>query len=71
MKAILERPDVAAQLAAGGAEPAPQPPEEFAAFTRAERAKWKDGGAEVGNAHRMRQAEDRLTRRGVACKRRS
>jgi tripartite-type tricarboxylate transporter receptor subunit TctC len=41
VKAILERPDVAAQLAAVGAEPAPQPPEEFAAFTRAERAKWK------------------------------
>jgi tripartite-type tricarboxylate transporter receptor subunit TctC len=41
VKAILERPDVAAQLAAGGAEPAPQSPEEFAAFTRAERAKWK------------------------------
>ena len=41
VKAILERPDVAAQLAAGGAEPAPQPPEEFSAFTRAERAKWK------------------------------
>jgi tripartite-type tricarboxylate transporter receptor subunit TctC len=41
VKAILERPDVAAQLAAGGAEPAPQPPAEFAAFTRAERAKWK------------------------------
>jgi len=40
-KAILERPDVATQLAAVGAEPAPQPPEEFAAFTRAERAKWK------------------------------
>jgi tripartite-type tricarboxylate transporter receptor subunit TctC len=41
VKAILERPDVAAQLAAGGAEPAPQSPEEFLAFTRAERAKWK------------------------------
>jgi tripartite-type tricarboxylate transporter receptor subunit TctC len=41
VKAILERPDVASQLAAGGAEPAPQSPEEFAAFTRAERAKWK------------------------------
>jgi tripartite-type tricarboxylate transporter receptor subunit TctC len=41
VKAILERPDVATQLAAVGAEPAPQPPEEFAAFTRAERAKWK------------------------------
>jgi tripartite-type tricarboxylate transporter receptor subunit TctC len=41
VKVILERPDVATQLAAVGAEPAPQPPEEFAAFTRAERAKWK------------------------------
>jgi tripartite-type tricarboxylate transporter receptor subunit TctC len=41
VKAILARPDVAAQLAAGGAEPAPQSPEEFLAFTRAERAKWK------------------------------
>jgi tripartite-type tricarboxylate transporter receptor subunit TctC len=41
VKAILERPDVAKQLAAVGAEPAPQPPEEFAAFTRDERAKWK------------------------------
>jgi tripartite-type tricarboxylate transporter receptor subunit TctC len=41
-KAILERPDVAAQLAAVGAEPAPLPPDEFAAFARSERAKWKD-----------------------------
>jgi tripartite-type tricarboxylate transporter receptor subunit TctC len=41
VKTILDRPDVATQLAAVGAEPAPQPPEEFAAFTRAERAKWK------------------------------
>ncbi|MBV9970292.1 MAG: tripartite tricarboxylate transporter substrate binding protein [Xanthobacteraceae bacterium] len=41
VKAILERPDVAAQLAAVGAEPAPQPPDDFAAFARAERAKWK------------------------------
>jgi tripartite-type tricarboxylate transporter receptor subunit TctC len=41
VKAILERPDVATQLAAVGAEPAAQPPEEFAAFARAERAKWK------------------------------
>jgi tripartite-type tricarboxylate transporter receptor subunit TctC len=41
VKIILERPDVAAQLASVGAEPAPLSPEEFAAFTRAERAKWK------------------------------
>jgi len=41
-KAILARPDVAAQLAAVGAEPMPLPPDEFAAFTRAERAKWKE-----------------------------
>jgi len=41
-KAILARPDVSTQLAAVGAEPAPLPPDEFAAFTRAERAKWKE-----------------------------
>jgi tripartite-type tricarboxylate transporter receptor subunit TctC len=41
-KAILTRPDVSAQLAAVGAEPTPLPPDEFAAFTRAERAKWKE-----------------------------
>jgi tripartite-type tricarboxylate transporter receptor subunit TctC len=41
-KAILERPDVATQLAAVGAEPAPLPPDEFAVFGRAERAKWKE-----------------------------
>jgi tripartite-type tricarboxylate transporter receptor subunit TctC len=41
-KAILARPDVTAQLAAVGAEPAPLPPDEFAAFARAERAKWKE-----------------------------
>jgi tripartite-type tricarboxylate transporter receptor subunit TctC len=41
-EAILERPDVATQLAAVGAEPAPLPPDEFAAFARAERAKWKE-----------------------------
>jgi tripartite-type tricarboxylate transporter receptor subunit TctC len=41
-KAILARPDVATQLAAVGAEPAPLPPDEFAAFARAERAKWKE-----------------------------
>jgi tripartite-type tricarboxylate transporter receptor subunit TctC len=42
VKAILERPDVTAQLTAVGAEPAPQPPDEFVAFGRAERAKWKE-----------------------------
>jgi tripartite-type tricarboxylate transporter receptor subunit TctC len=42
VKAILERPDVAAQLTAVGAEPAPLPPDAFAAFARAERAKWKE-----------------------------
>jgi tripartite-type tricarboxylate transporter receptor subunit TctC len=41
-KAILARADVAAQLGALGAEPAPLPPDEFAAFGRAERAKWKE-----------------------------
>jgi tripartite-type tricarboxylate transporter receptor subunit TctC len=41
-KAILARPDVATQLAAVGAEPAPLPPDEFAAFARTERAKWKE-----------------------------
>ena len=41
-KAILARPDVATQLAAVGAEPAPLPPDEFVAFARAERAKWKE-----------------------------
>jgi tripartite-type tricarboxylate transporter receptor subunit TctC len=42
VKAVLERPDVAMQLASVGAEPAPLPAEEFAAFARAERAKWKE-----------------------------
>jgi tripartite-type tricarboxylate transporter receptor subunit TctC len=42
VKAILERPDVTAQLTAVGAEPAPLPPDEFVAFGRAERAKWKE-----------------------------
>jgi tripartite-type tricarboxylate transporter receptor subunit TctC len=41
-KAILIRPDVAAQLLAVGAEPTPLPPDEFTAFARAERAKWKE-----------------------------
>jgi tripartite-type tricarboxylate transporter receptor subunit TctC len=42
VKAILERPDVAAQLTAVGADPAPLPPDAFTAFARAERAKWKE-----------------------------
>ena len=42
VKAILGQPDVAAQLQAVGAEPAPLPPDAFAAFARAERAKWKE-----------------------------
>jgi tripartite-type tricarboxylate transporter receptor subunit TctC len=42
VKSILERPDVTAQLTAVGAEPAPLPPDEFVAFGRAERAKWKE-----------------------------
>jgi tripartite-type tricarboxylate transporter receptor subunit TctC len=42
VKAVLERPDVATQLASVGAEPAPLPPDEFVAFARAERAKWKE-----------------------------
>jgi tripartite-type tricarboxylate transporter receptor subunit TctC len=41
-KVILARPDIATQLAALGAEPAPLPPDEFAAFARTERAKWKE-----------------------------
>jgi tripartite-type tricarboxylate transporter receptor subunit TctC len=42
VKRILEMPDVASSLKAVGAEPAPMPPDAFAAFTRAERAKWKE-----------------------------
>jgi tripartite-type tricarboxylate transporter receptor subunit TctC len=42
VKEIVERPDVAKQLTAVGAEPTPLPPDEFAAFARAERAKWKE-----------------------------
>ena len=37
-----EMPDVASSLKAVGAEPAPMPPDAFAAFTRGERAKWKE-----------------------------
>jgi tripartite-type tricarboxylate transporter receptor subunit TctC len=37
---ILQQPDVVATLKAAGAEAAPMSPEDFAAFTRAERAKW-------------------------------
>ncbi len=42
VKAILEMPDVVSSLEAVGAEPAPMAPAEFAAFAKAERAKWKD-----------------------------
>jgi len=42
VKRIMEMPDVADSLKAVGAEPAPMPPEAFAAFARAERAKWKE-----------------------------
>jgi tripartite-type tricarboxylate transporter receptor subunit TctC len=42
VKRILEMPMVVASLTAVGAEPAPLPPEAFAAFARAERAKWKE-----------------------------
>jgi tripartite-type tricarboxylate transporter receptor subunit TctC len=42
VKRILEMPDVADSLKAVGAEPAPMPPDAFAAFARTERAKWKE-----------------------------
>ena len=42
VKRIVETPEVASSLKAVGAEPAPMPPDAFAAFTRAERAKWKE-----------------------------
>jgi tripartite-type tricarboxylate transporter receptor subunit TctC len=42
VKRILETPEVASSLEAVGAEPAPMPPDAFAAFTRTERAKWKE-----------------------------
>src|ERR1700730_446482 len=42
VKRILEMPAVASSLTAVGAEPAPLSPEAFAAFARAERAKWKE-----------------------------
>ncbi len=42
VKRILETTEVAASLRAIGAEPEPMPPDAFAAFTRAERAKWKE-----------------------------
>jgi tripartite-type tricarboxylate transporter receptor subunit TctC len=42
VKRILELPEVTASLHAVGAEPAALPPEAFAAFARAERAKWKE-----------------------------
>jgi tripartite-type tricarboxylate transporter receptor subunit TctC len=42
VKRILEMPAVASSLKAVGAEPAPLSPDAFAAFARAERAKWKE-----------------------------
>jgi tripartite-type tricarboxylate transporter receptor subunit TctC len=42
VKRILLSPDVAASLKAVGAEPAPMPPDAFAEFAKAERAKWKE-----------------------------
>jgi tripartite-type tricarboxylate transporter receptor subunit TctC len=42
VKQILEMPEVATSLKAVGAEPAPMLPDAFAAFTRTERAKWKE-----------------------------
>src|SRR5262249_61271237 len=42
VKRIVEMPEVAASLKAVGAEPAPLSPDAFAAFTRAERVKWKE-----------------------------
>lgn len=42
VKRILETSEVASSLEAVGAEPAPMPPDAFAAFTRTERAKWKE-----------------------------
>ena len=42
VKRILEMPAVVSSLKAVGAEPAPLSPDAFAAFARAERAKWKE-----------------------------
>ena len=42
VKRILETPEVVSSLEGVGAEPAPMPPDAFAAFTRSERAKWKE-----------------------------
>jgi tripartite-type tricarboxylate transporter receptor subunit TctC len=42
MSRILGLPEVLVSLRAVGAEPAPLPPDEFVAFTRAERARWKE-----------------------------
>jgi tripartite-type tricarboxylate transporter receptor subunit TctC len=42
LKSILEKPDVVKTLSAVGATPAPMPPDAFADFTRAERAKWRE-----------------------------
>ena len=53
VKAILERPDVAAQLAAGGAEPAPAAAGGIRSLHPRRTRQVEGGGAEVGNAHRM------------------
>ena len=42
VKGILETPEVVSSLEAVGAEPAPMPPDDFGAFTRSEREKWKE-----------------------------
>src|SRR5712692_1242168 len=42
VKRILELPEVAKALRDLGAEPAPSTPEQFAAFTKAERARWQE-----------------------------
>src|SRR5712692_3676852 len=42
VKRIVEMPNVASSLKAVGAEPAPMLTDAFAAFTRSERAKWKE-----------------------------
>lgn len=39
---VLERPEVISALRDVGAEPAPSTPQEFADFTRSERAKWQE-----------------------------
>ena len=46
--ASLAKPDVKARLAGLGLEPAPMPPDEFAAFIRQEIAKWTKEIREAG-----------------------